>query len=297
MPTRKQNADLDFQSASRIPNLPSPGAPGDPVPLSYLQDYIMGRVYKDAVRVVVGANVTISSPGASLDGVTLTSGDRVLLNGQSTASQNGPYVFNGAGSALTRTTDFDTSAEAKSGSVFPILEGTSADKIAILTTDGTITLGSTSLSFTVLGTSGITYGAGNGLSLAGSTFSVTPNGSSIDVSSSGVKIADAAGGAGLTVSSGIVSVGAGTGITVTADAVTIDTAVVARKTTGLGGNGSATALTLTHNLGNQYPIVQVVDVNSGYAVDAEIAYTSTNVTTVNFQAAPATNQIRITAIG
>ncbi|MDO1560432.1 tail fiber domain-containing protein [Brevundimonas sp. 2R-24] len=53
------------------------------------------------------ANVNILSAPASLDGVTLASGDRVLLWTQSAAAENGVWVFNGAGSALTRWTGAD----------------------------------------------------------------------------------------------------------------------------------------------------------------------------------------------
>lgn len=48
-----------------------------------------------------GSNISLSSPGASLDGISLSSGDLILLKDQTTASQNGVYVWNGASSALT----------------------------------------------------------------------------------------------------------------------------------------------------------------------------------------------------
>lgn len=48
------------------------------------------------------ANVNTASPGATLDGITLTNGDLILLKNQSTSSQNGVWKFNGAASALTQ---------------------------------------------------------------------------------------------------------------------------------------------------------------------------------------------------
>ena len=48
--------------------------------------------YKQAVRVITTTNITLSGGAPnSVDGVNLTVGDRVLVTGQSTASQNGLY--------------------------------------------------------------------------------------------------------------------------------------------------------------------------------------------------------------
>lgn len=52
-------------------------------------------------------NVNVSSAPSAIDGVTLASGDRVLLKNQTTGSENGVYTFNGAASALTRSEDFN----------------------------------------------------------------------------------------------------------------------------------------------------------------------------------------------
>ena len=59
--------------------------------------------------------MSISGPGAGIDGVTLSSGDRVLLKNQSTGSENGIYVFNGAASTMTRATDANADAEVTAG--------------------------------------------------------------------------------------------------------------------------------------------------------------------------------------
>ncbi len=112
---------------------------------------------KDSVRVASTANVTISSPGSTIDGVTMASGDRVLLKDQSTGSQNGIYVWNGAASAMTRATDFDTSAEVQPNVVIGVQEGTAnADKRFQLTTNAPITLATTALTFAEFGASGTT---------------------------------------------------------------------------------------------------------------------------------------------
>lgn len=110
---------------------------------------------KDSVRVASTANVTISSPGSTIDGVSLSSGDRVLLKDQSTGSQNGIYLWNGAASAMTRATDFDTSSEVQPNVVIGVQEGTAnADKRFQLTTNAPITLATAALTFAEFGGSG-----------------------------------------------------------------------------------------------------------------------------------------------
>lgn len=107
--------------------------------------------YKDSVRVASTGNVNVSSPGASIDGVSLSSGDRVLLKDQSSAAENGIYVWNGAASAMTRAEDFDANSEVTAGAIVFVSEGTAnGNNSYILTTNDTITVGSTSLTFTQL---------------------------------------------------------------------------------------------------------------------------------------------------
>lgn len=117
--------------------------------MAFVQATAQGLDVKASVRVASTANVAIAAPGTSIDGVTLANGDRVLLKDQSTGSQNGIYVFNGSGSAMTRATDADTSAKVTGGLFTFTEEGTAnANSGWILTTSGTITLGTTSLTFT-----------------------------------------------------------------------------------------------------------------------------------------------------
>lgn len=100
-------------------------------------------------RAASTANINIASPGAAIDSVTLVSGDRVLLKNQSTASQNGIYVWSGAAVAMTRATDMDTWAEVVS-KVIQIEEGTvNADLPYMATVNTGGTLGSTAITFTL----------------------------------------------------------------------------------------------------------------------------------------------------
>ena len=104
---------------------------------------VSGQTLKGSVRVVTTTNVTLSAPGASLDGVAMAVGEIFLATGQTTGSQNGPYVWNGAAVAATRATNWDSSGEAVLGSYWIVREGTKADNFALLTNDTTITLDTT----------------------------------------------------------------------------------------------------------------------------------------------------------
>jgi hypothetical protein len=186
----------------------------------------------------------------------------VLLFAQITAADNGIYVYNGAATPMTRTTDANTSAGLSGAAIF-VKEGTSADMAFTMITDGTITVGTTAMSWTQFtGTGEIT--AGNGITKTGNTLSVT----------------------------------ADTGILVSATGVAIDTAVVARKYATTIGNGTLTSFTITHNLGTQNVVVQVFSAASTYdEVECDVQYSTTNSVTLIFSVAPAASAYRVTVVG
>lgn len=106
------------------------------------------------VRVASTANVSTSSAPSSIDGVTLASGNRILLKDQTTGSANGIYTFASAGSALTRATDFDASSEAFPAGIVAVSEGTvNGNTLWQHTTPAGLTLGTTSLTFAQLAVS------------------------------------------------------------------------------------------------------------------------------------------------
>ena len=154
----------------------------------YVDAVKVGLDFKDSVRVASTATVTVSGPGAAIDGITLSSNDRVLLKNQSTASENGIYVFNGAASALTRATDADSSAEVTAGLFTFVEEGTvNADSGFVLTTDGTITVGSTALAFAQFSGAGQIV-AGDGMTKSGNQLDVNDDNITLEVASDAVRI-------------------------------------------------------------------------------------------------------------
>jgi hypothetical protein len=158
----------------------------------------MGLDVKDSVRVATTANLTLSGT-QTIDGVSLSAGDRVLVKNQSTASQNGIYVV--AAGVWGRASDADISAEVTAGMFTFVAEGTvNADSGWVLTTNDTITLGTTSLTFAQFSGAGqITAGAGltkngNTIDAVGTAGRIVVNADSIDLDT--VSQTDGSGSAG-----------------------------------------------------------------------------------------------------
>lgn len=165
----------------RITNVADPTSAQDAATRAYVDAQITGLqsglVLKGSVRVATSANITVASPGATIDGISMSSGDVILLMGQSTGSQNGPWVWTGAAAALTRPSNFDTSAKAVLGSFWDVREGTSADTFALMTNDTAVTLGTTSLTFVIRGATQAATGYTTTCPAvaAGATWTVTHN--------------------------------------------------------------------------------------------------------------------------
>lgn len=113
-----------------------------------------GRVWKDTVDVATTAAGTLASSfenGDTVDGISLTTGMRILIKDQASGSENGIYTVNASG-APTRATDADSAAEVTQGMSVPVAQGTAnADTIWTLTTNGAITLNTTALTFSQTG--------------------------------------------------------------------------------------------------------------------------------------------------
>ena len=118
--------------------------------------------WKDSVRAASTANGTLATAfenGDSMDGVTLATGDRILLKDQSTGAENGIYTVNASG-APTRATDADADNEVTSMLTVAVEEGTTnAGTTWQLTTTGAIVVDTTALTFAQLGggSSGLTH--------------------------------------------------------------------------------------------------------------------------------------------
>lgn len=145
-------------------NLATPSASTDAATKAYVDSAVASAVdWKPSVRAATTANITLSG-AQTIDAVSVSAGDRVLVKNQSTGSQNGIYVA--AAGAWSRATDADADAEVTSGLATVVEEGTAnGGKIFLLTTANPIVVGTTALSFTALSGGGVTdHGALTGLS-------------------------------------------------------------------------------------------------------------------------------------
>lgn len=103
-------------------------------------------------RVVATTQITVASPGTTIDGVNLAPGDRALLTAQGTASENGPWVFTSSSTPMTRPPDYPSygTAQAYQDVEIPIREGSAYASTAWrLATSGAITIDVTSTTWSM----------------------------------------------------------------------------------------------------------------------------------------------------
>jgi phage-related tail fiber protein len=175
-------------NSQKITSLADPTSAQDAATKAYVDAARTGLDVKASVRAATTANINLSGT-QTVDGVSLSAGDRVLVKDQSTGSQNGIYVVV-SGGAWTRATDADSDTEVTPGMFTFVEEGdTNSDSGWVLSTNSTITLGTTSLAFTQFSGAGqIT--AGDGLTKTGSQIDiVTASATRIVVSANSIDLA------------------------------------------------------------------------------------------------------------
>jgi hypothetical protein len=257
------SVDLNNQ---KITNLTDPTNPQDAANKRYVDSAVVGIDWKPSVRAATTAAVTLATAfenGDTLDGVTLATGNRILVKDQADGTENGIYVVEASG-APTRATDADTAAEITASFAVFVEEGTvNADSGYTLTNNGAVTIGTTALTFTQFtGLGQIT--AGNGLTKTANTLDVI----------------------------------AGLGIVSNANDVAIDTTVVVRKYAVAIGDGSATSITVTHNLNTRDVTVGVYSATSTYdEVMCDVQHATVNTVTLLFSVAPTAGQYRAVVHG
>ena len=179
-------------------------------------------------------NITLSGLGTQAGGdwaSSLSAGDRILVKSQTNSAENGIYAA--ASSGWTRTSDMNVWSEVPGAFTFIEDGATLANTGWVCTAKQGGTIGVTAMPWSQFSGAG-TYLAGNGLSLTGNTFAVVANGSTLNVSSSGVKISDTYAGQTSITTLGTIATGTWHGDTI---------AVL------YGGTGATTASGARTNLG------------------------------------------------
>jgi hypothetical protein len=287
--------------SQRITGLGDPTGAQDAATKAYVDAIAQGLDVKASVQYATVSNIaSIASANAAtvqaaLDPVsaaapTLATLDRVLVKNQTTASENGIWAWNGT--ALVRSSDADTGTKLTSGAFTFVEKGdTLADSGWVLTTDGAITIGTTSLAFTQFSGGG-SVTAGNGINKTGNTISVVGTTNRISVSGAGVDISSAYVGQSTITTLGVITTGTWTGTAIAvANGGTGATSASAARTnlsasgvfsqTFTSGNISAGVLTVTHNLGRQIVPIAIADNNSLMIIPDNITFTSATALSVD----------------
>jgi hypothetical protein len=260
---RRQLSDLDFEGVARILNLLDGTDPQHPATVAQLNAAIEGVSWKDAARVSTQGNVNLASPGASIDGVSLSNGDRVLVRAQTDDTENGIYVWGGAATPMVRAADASTFDELE-GAVVSVEEGT----------DGGVTYRQTAVNGTI-GSDDVLW----------TTFGTAAPSASETVAGI-IEIATSA------------EVQAGTDNTRAVTPAGLAAAGLPKKYSTTFGDNVESQYTITHNLNTRDVQVTVYEAASPYGeVNLQVEHTTVNTVVVTAAGPVGTNELRAVVIG
>lgn len=267
---RKVLSDLDFNGVAKVTGLTAPTSSSDAATKTYVDTQIAAAVakmpWKDDVRVASTVNINLASPGASIDGVAMSAGDRFLAKDQTTTSENGIYVWNGAAVAATRATDFDGATELEAA-VVPVEEGTSNAGTRWYVTTQNPTIGS-AIAFAAMSSS--------------SPAATTTVAGLVELATQAEVDTAATSPANLAVTPQTLGAWAGRKL----------------KSTGTVGNASATQFDIAHNFGTRDVHVEVYRTATPWdTILCDVERPDANTVRVRFAAAPAANEYTVVVLG
>jgi len=313
-----KNSVITINASGVISNVNSPNTGTDAANKQYVDDLAStGLHYHEAVVLstspgssrtdtynngTAGVSATLTSVANGtlvIDGTVASATIRVLIQDCSNPVGNGVYVVTNAGSTstqyvMTRSSDANTYIEQSTvgldaGSYFFTTGGTNNKGSAwVNTNSGTITFGSTAISFSLFSNSQV-YTAGNGLSLTATVFSLeTP----VSVLNGGTGNSSAPTNGQLLIGNGsnfsLAAITAGTGVSVTNATGSITLANTAPdQTVIISGSGII-------NVTGTYPSFTVGAVAGAAVTSVDVAGGSTGLT---FSGGPVTGSGTITMAG
>jgi hypothetical protein len=301
----------------------TPTADGHAATKGYVDAARSGLDVKQSVRAATTGAINLSSDlenGDTIDGVTLATGDRVLVRHQGTASENGIYVVQASGAAV-RATDFDGTGEVSGGAFTFVEEGTAhADSGWVVSSNGAITVGSDAINWVQFSGAGqIT--AGDGLTKTGNTINVVGTADRITANADSVDIASTYAGQSSITTLGTITTGVwnGTDVAVTDGGTGASTAADARTnlaSTSTSGQTTSVAVlarvvhqacaassvgvsttTVTHNFGTKNVTVQVYQVSTGETVNCDVVRSSNDAVVVTMNGTISSDDFHIVVTG
>jgi len=198
-------SDIDMDG-NQVTDLGTPVDPADAATKGYVDSLAEGLKPKQAVRAATLADIDLSTDlenGDIIDGITLATGDRVLVKDQTAQEDNGIYIVSASGPA-SRSTDFDslTPIDEINGAYTFVREGTQQG-IGFVVSDQVTTLGVDPIIFVyfnsiagLIGGDGITFSGntisvdhdGEGLTFVSNQLALELDGSTLSKSASGLKV-------------------------------------------------------------------------------------------------------------
>lgn len=260
-------------NSQRLISVADPTAAQDAATKNYVDNTVQGLDAKASVHAATaGSNIATLAGGApnTLDGVTLAANDRILVKDQTTTNQNGIYTVTtlgtGSNGTWTRALDMDNWLEVPSSYTW-VEQGTvNADTGWVCTADVGGTLGTTAITWTQFSAAGAAI-AGNGLTKTGNT----------------------------------IDVGAGTGISVAADTVSVDGTIIPRYYNNNATHSAGTTIVInqsTHGCRASRGLhVTVLDVASGLVELPDVGVDASGNVTVTYAVSVSANSKMVSIIG
>ena len=241
-----------YLGAYEVPNIPQAF-----ITKQYADSLSSGLDPKESVYLVAVGNITPNGTSVVIDGITASLGKRVLLAGQASAVNNGIYVVSAGTWSRASDSNGDPANEVSLGNYTFVERGATFSSTGWVlydtnATGATVSPGNDTQLWTQFNGAG-NFIWGDGLTNTGNTINIdlSPNGG-LTFSSTQLTLANYVAGNGLTLTNGILDVGAGTGISVAADTISIANTSVTAGTYGsassvsqvtFNAQGQATAAT------------------------------------------------------